>query len=432
MGPADARERAGWGLQGVLATAMAVGPVAVFAVSALGPAITADLGVPASRFGLLATLSFAAAVPSALASGFLVDRLEARRVLFGLFAASALGIGILATASSFAWLVVGVAVAGVAMSITNPLTNDIVARQVPSTQRGAVMGVKQSGVQMGQFLAGLVLPSVAAAAGWHAAVAATSVVVLAGALLTTRHVAAPPPGAPARGAPTSLRQLPRTVWPLVAYSFFVGAALQATNAYLPLFAFEQLSLSRTAAGMTVAAVGGVGLAARLLWGRATDRSAAPDLLLVLLAGGGTTACALLAVSAATGTRVLLWIAACLTGATVVPANVVVMTAVVRLLGGRSVGGASGVLSVGLYAGFAVGPASFGALLGARGYPTAWSVTAAVDVLAVLVAAGTAVAARQARRSRVAAVPASTAATSAGLSSAASTTAPAGDSPMGKG
>lgn len=427
------REPAGWGLQGVLATAMAVGPIAVFAVSALGPTITADLGVPASRFGLLASLAFAVAVPSALIAGVLVDRLDARRVLFGLFAASAIGIGILAVATSFAWLVAGVAIAGVAMSITNPVTNEIVARQVPTTQRGAVMGVKQSGVQMGQFGAGLVLPSVAALAGWHTAVAATSVVVVAGAVLTAKHVAAPPLGAPARAAPSSLRRLPRTVWLLVAYSFLVGAALQATNAYLPLFAFEQLSLSRTAAGLTVAAVGCVGLGARLLWGRATDRSASPAVLLVLLAAGGTTAGALLAAAAAAHQPLLLWIGAVLTGATVVAANVVVMTAVVRLLGGRSVGGASGVLSVGLYAGFAVGPASFGVVLGRVGYPADWLLTAAVDVFAVLVAAAGAVgAARQVRRSSCAAVPPSTAELSPGLSPAASTTAPAGDSPIGKG
>ncbi len=359
------------GLATTLAMAMAAGPLAVFAVSALAPTITADLGLSRLEFGLLATVSFAAATPSALVSGRLADVLKTRRALLVLFAGSALSLGMTASAPTYGWLLAAVTIAGVAMSMSNPVTNQIVSREVPPGQRGGIMGVKQSGVQIGQLLAGGTLPVLASLIGWRGAVAALSLVVAAGAALAV--VVIPDREAarvPERGRRRA-RRTPSAVWTLVGYTFLTGAALQATVTYLPLFAFEQLSLTESASGLTLAVIGGTGLIARIGWGRATDKASGATDILMMMSAGGACASALLLTASRSGHSEFMWAAIVLSGGTVVASNVVVMMTMMQVIPSDSVGAASGVLAVGLYAGFAIGPVSFGAVAEGFGYDLAW-------------------------------------------------------------
>ena len=159
---------------------MAVGPLGLFALIALGPLVTADLRLGPSQFGGLATFSFIVAAPCAWLLGRWVDRCSARIIIFSLLAVGGLSLGVLSTATSYRWLVAGVLLAGIAMSVTNPVTNRLVSVQVSPGQRGAVMGVKQSGVQIAQLLIGLTLPSVAILAGWRGALATTVTIVVLG------------------------------------------------------------------------------------------------------------------------------------------------------------------------------------------------------------------------------------------------------------
>ena len=366
---------------------MAVGPLPLYALSALSPLVTRDLGLSVTEFGALSTLCFAAAAPSAWLLGRGVDRFPSRRVMVSLGVASGVALALTAYAGSFGWLVAGVVVAGVAMAGTNPVTNQVVSSRVAADERGSIMGAKQSGVQLGQFLAGLTLPPIAVVLGWRAAVATAALLVLAGLALTYRFIPAAPvatrtpvatrvPG-PARPAAPQSPQ----IWGLLGYSFLSGAALQSTNAYLPLFAFESLSFSVASAGLPVAVMGGIGLVARIAWGRATVRSGDPRRILTVMATCGAAAMAVLVAAAWSQVGWLLWVAAAVTGATVVASNVVVMMAVVRLSDQQSVGAASGLLSLGLYAGFAVGPISFGVLVEEAGYATGWVAAAVLYAVA---------------------------------------------------
>ncbi|WP_242611352.1 MFS transporter [Blastococcus saxobsidens] len=372
---------------------MAVGPLPVFALSALSPLVTRELGLSVAEFGALSTLSFAVAAPSAWLLGRSVDRFPPRLVMVSLAVASGIALALTAYARSFGWLVAGVVLAGVAMAGTNPVTNRVVSSRVAADERGPIMGAKQSGVQLGQFLAGLTLPPIAVVLGWRAAVATAALLVLAGLALTYRFILAAPAAARAPGpTPPAAPRSPQ-IWGLLAYSFFSGAALQSTNAYLPLFGFERLSFSVASAGLLVAVMGGIGLVARMAWGRATGRSADPRRILTVMATCGAAAMAVLVAAAWWQVGWLLWVAAAVTGATVVASNVVVMMAVVRLSDQQSVGTASGLLSLGLYAGFAVGPISFGALVEETDYATGWAVTAALYAVA-----GAVIAASQRSRS----------------------------------
>lgn len=358
------------GLGTALSVAMAAGPLTVFAVSALSPVISTELGLSRFQFGLLATASFAAATPAAFLSGRLVDRCRPRTALLLLFGGSAAALAVAAVAPGYGWLLVAMMTAGVAMSMSNPATNAIVSIAIPAGERGAMMGVKQSGVQIGQIVAGSTVPAVATLVGWRGAIAMLLIIVLLGAV--SSWVFVPSEGDASRPRPSGAVATTPEVWTLLIYTFLTGAALQATNAYLPLFAFERLSFSASAAGFTLAVIGGTGLVARIWWGRGSDSAANPRRILLGMSGSGALASGLLLAASETSAAWPVWAAAILCGSTVVAANVVVMTMLLRLVPTSAVGSSSGLLAVGLYAGFTVGPASFGALADTAGYSSAWA------------------------------------------------------------
>ena len=87
-----------------------------------------------------------------------------------------------------------------------------------------------------------------------------------------------------------------------------------------------------------------------------------------------------------GNPLLLWLGVALHGATVLGTNVVVMAGVMKVVPATRVGSASGVVSMGMYAGFAAGPLLMGLLLEGSGtFRSGWILVGAGYLLCVLLA-----------------------------------------------
>src|SRR5688500_7323476 len=209
---------------------MAVCTFLPYALGALGPFITDDLRITRTALGSLTTVTYLVGGALSPVAGPVVDRFGGRRSLALTFVAGALSMAVVAVAGQrYAGLVAGSALFGVAVAFGNPATNQLAARAVPAGQHGLVTGVKQSGVQVGAFLAGFVLPGVADAAGWRPAVGGCAAMGVAG-LALTRWFApgpsgvAPPASAAAAGAqPGSERPaLGREVDRLAVYALLMG------------------------------------------------------------------------------------------------------------------------------------------------------------------------------------------------------------------
>jgi predicted MFS family arabinose efflux permease len=373
----------GFGL--TLALSMGAGPLALYTLNATAPLVRADLGLSRAQFGSFAMVAFLAAATVSPLVGRYVDLVSGRVVLAVLFAGSGIALVGAAVAWSFAWLLLAVALCGAVQALSNPVTNQLVAAHVPAGRRGPLMGVKQSGVQLSQFSAGLVLPSVAVLLGWRGAAAVAATVAVVGLLLVRSTVPAEASAiGPRHGR--RLADMPTAVWWLTGYSLLTGAGLQATNVYLPLYSFERLHLSVRAAGLTAAAVGGVGLVSRIGWGRAAERIRDPFRpLLLLAAASGLAVCAVLAAEQLHRTA-LMWAGAVVFGASALAANVVVMLALVHVSPLQVIGTASGILAVGMYLGFALGPVSFGLVVDEAGsYTDGWLAVAATYAVAAALA-----------------------------------------------
>lgn len=369
-------------LAAYLALAMAIGPLAHYTMSALGPLVVADLKLSATEFGWLWSVTFGAASIFTISGGKLTDRLGARRMLLAVFGVAAVGLVAVGTSRNYLWLLVGIAISGLVQAISNPATNLVIATEVPPNRRGLVVGVKQSGVQVGQFMVGVALPALALATSWRHAVMAPTVLALLGMFITWRVV--PPSARLPKRRRAERAAVPNHIWWLSGYALLTGVAIQASNVYLPLYAHQELGATTARAGFVAAVLGGVGVLGRLAWGNVIDRILDVRMLLAWLAGLSAIAIGMFAVAGAWGEH-WLWLGAGLFSFSALSANVVIMVAVVRGSPPEAVGHATGWPALGLYVGFMIGPPVFGVIVDSGGgYSIAWFALLAVSaVLALL-------------------------------------------------
>ncbi|MFF0903566.1 UNVERIFIED_CONTAM: MFS transporter [Kocuria sp. CPCC 205316] len=429
--------RPGAHLMLVLTATMAVGPLLTHSLSAMSPLVIADLELTETQFGLLATTTFFVAALTAVRTGRWADRLSARTLLVVMFGGAALAMLLTAAAPGYAVLLVAMVLSGLGQVMANPATNRLIRLHVPAARRASWLGIKQAGVQASQLVAGLTFPALGLLLGWR-----TAVLVAAGAVLLLlvhgwwtvpdNHPGAPA-GLPSPTASRSWTTLPARSWaalrsrtaprsrraqtpssraaraaarppmPGVVRAYAAAAALtglgaQAANVYLPLYAHRELGLDVVTAGTTVSVSALVGIASRVLWARVMDRPRADGFVLLAGMALGAAASAVLLILAPLhpGLAWAVWPAAVLHGGAALAVSVVVMSAAMRAVPADRVGASTGVVTMGLYAGFCAGPLVLGGLLQLTGsFAVGW----AVVLVCYLACAGLAVLVRsRARRS----------------------------------
>ncbi|HEX6239041.1 MAG TPA: MFS transporter [Acidimicrobiales bacterium] len=368
----------------VVTLAMVFGTVTPFVVGALSPFLLPALSLSRSQLGLFVTVNFTVAALVSIPGGRLIDRIESRAVMTALFVISgAAMLGIAASTSVVMFLLFAIP-AGVVQAASNPVTNLLVARYTPRRYRGVVLGAKQAGVHIGGTLVGVILPAVALVAGWRVAVvvaAATALVALA----ASRRVVpvGGTPGHVAGGDGAPFRWTDGGVPYLTLYAFFMGGGVSAVMLHLPLYAHERLGMDEATAGSVLATFAFTGVVARLLWGWVGDRATRVAQVLLGLAAGATVA-TLVLWQAESGATWTVWLAAVALGLSAAAWNAVGMLAVVREVRQAHVGRATGLVTMGFFAGFIVSPPAFGALVDATdAYTLGWVVITAHFALAAL-------------------------------------------------
>lgn len=354
-------------LRVVLVCAMGLPMLIFYAIGTLGPLLIADLGVAPHWLGWLVMSAFGLAAVLSLWAGPLVNRLGIRRGLALLFWATLAGYGLLVSLPGFAGLLLALAICGVAQALANPVTNLLVAECVEARSKAAVVGLKQSGVQLSALIAGLLLPPLAGSLGWRAALACLLLPTLLLALWGPQVAAGS-----AAGKTMSLK-IPRPnsrLALLLSVQLCVGLVLSSFVTFLGVFAARQgVAVGET--GAMVAGFGVMGILARTLLTPLAARMAEESWLLLTLLLLASLALAVTA-QAMPQAHWPLWFGALGMGLTAVATNAIAMSMLLRdpAFGGPAA--ASGLLSAGFFAGFALGPVLFGAVQqGAAGFANAW-------------------------------------------------------------
>ena len=175
-------------------------------------------------------------------------------------------------------MVLALTVCGIAQALANPVTNLLIAERVEPAFKAAVVGLKQSGVQVSALFAGALLPGLALGFGWRGALACLLLPALLLAVLGPRVA----PAASAR-KPLSLRVARPTarLAVLMSIQLCVGVVLSSFVTFLGVFAAGQ-GMSATAIGGLIAGFGVMGIVARTLLTPLGARMADESWLLLVL------------------------------------------------------------------------------------------------------------------------------------------------------
>lgn len=372
------------GLGAVAAATMATATFPIIVASVLAAELLEQFDVGRAQVGLLVTASGVVGALSSPPFGRLTDRVgsvfSTRSVLFG----GMLAISALAASPSYGVLVGAALVSGLPNGWGNPATNALIVDNVPVGSRGLVTGVKQSGVQIGTFLGGLLLPIFTAWWNWRVAVLMFLAMPLSG-LAGMSGVRSAERKAVQAGWGTT--RLPRSVRWIAVYGLISGLATSAIVGFLPLFAEEDQLWSGPASGSLIAVVGVAGIVARILWPRASERALGHGRTLQILSGMTTISALLLGLAALDVVDGWALVpAALLLGGGAIAWNAVGMLAVMEFSPRGMVGKGTGLVLAGFLLGLAIGPPVMGFSVDmTASYVPGWLVTASLLVGSAVIA-----------------------------------------------
>jgi len=361
------------------------------------PLITAAAGVPVDRIGYYASLQTIGTMWFLMSGGALLRRFGPLRMLQAGLLLSALAITLITTAWWPLILLAGL-ISGIGYGPLPPSSGEILARYAPANRRGLVFSVKQAGVPVGQALGGLIVPAIALAIDWRAGIAAAILFLVATMAMTQRwrdEIDADRDRA-ARISLTDVLSLRQFAAPLrgmrlapdlpgLTFAGFAFAMAQTCffSFFVP-YLTADLLLGVAAAGFAYAVLQVFGAIGRVGAGWWADRRSG-RVTLIWLAAGATAA---LLVTAALGPATpwpLLLLAAAFIGISAVSWNGVYLSELAAIVPREKVGEATAASTFFSFIGYAVGPASFSAIVQLSGsYRLAFLVTAIMPALGCLV------------------------------------------------
>lgn len=375
---------------GVSVAVIAAGTFMSVSLGVLAPELRDQFGFSRAEIGLLTSFYAIGGALSSPIAGRLTDRFGPARVLglSLLLMACATAGGALARSGPV--LMAAAFVAGWGYGGMNPATNVIVAGRL-GQRLGFFLSLKQTGVPIGGFAAGLVLPAVAIAYGWRwafavgafltAGAACTAVLVRGAAMLGGGEAERGEPPAAAPDPPPS-RTLRRDQVAIVVYGFLMAGCQWVLVAYLVLSLHDGRGWSLREAGLTLSAMTAVSVFGRLVWGWLSDRGASrvPTLTgLAAVSAGG------LAVLALEPPRVVVFLAVAVLGAALASWNGVYHALVVERSGPGALGRDSGRMLAFLFAGTVCVPPLLGLLSQSTGsWAVLWAAAAGLVVVAAAV------------------------------------------------
>jgi MFS family permease len=361
---------------------MAVATLMQYSLSGIGPFLTQDLRLSDVAYGSLFTAYFAVCAIGSLVLGGPTQRIGAGRGMALVALLAAVGLAVVALAPSLALVYAGLFFAGLSSAFANPATN---LALLPLPNRGPLVGIKQSGVQISALLSGVVVTPLAHVLGWRGALGLCGGACL---LVLPLLAWAGRPSGRGGGAGTARERVPSSILGLALFAFLMGCGLATTTAYLPLYATSDLHLSARVGGLLLGLFGACAVIGRIGWGFLSQRwarFARPSTALGTMAAGALIAAALLGAAGA-GPAWFVYAGAALMGLTGAAWNGLLMTFVMDSAEAHVSGRAAGRVQSAFFGGLCLSPLVFGLVSDATGsFAYVWLGTAAVYVTAVVAA-----------------------------------------------
>ena len=229
------------GVMGLVGTAHLISHFSQLLLAPLFPWLKDEFAVSYTELGLLMTIFFVVSSAVQALSGFAVDRLGPRPVLFAGLALIGLAAFGYSVSTSY-WMLAGWAVvAGTGNGVFHPVNYTLLNHKVSAPRLGHAYSVHGITGSLGWALAPAMLVPIALAFSWRVAMASAGVLVFVvlAVLLLKRETLKLPPVTPARahdlaaaGGSFAFLRIP-SVWMCFAFFFFYAIALGAVQAFAP-------------------------------------------------------------------------------------------------------------------------------------------------------------------------------------------------------
>jgi len=358
---------------------------AFMGLAVLAPTLRERYDLSLSQIGVVLGISGAGAVLTLLPWGLAADRVgERTTATIGLLGAAA-GLAAAAYAPDYAELVLLLAGAGAFGASTNTATGRAVTSWFGRDERGFALGIRQTAIPIGGFMAALALPPIVDAGGSRAALLALAAFSLLAAITAVLWLTEGPVRAGVEDQADALRHplRDRRIWRIAAGSAVLIFTQVAVTGFVVLFLEGQRGYSHAAAGGALAAINVLGAAGRLAGGRLSDR--AGSRIVPIRAIAVATAVVLgVAAAAEHGSGWLLVPALVLGGGLSMSWNGLAVTATVETAEARRSGAALGLQQTLIGVSVAVTPLVFAPLVAATSWSAGFAVAAAVPVAALAV------------------------------------------------
>jgi FSR family fosmidomycin resistance protein-like MFS transporter len=336
----------------------------------LFPWLMADFGLTFTDVGATTALFFLVSGVGQAVSGFLVDHLGARRVLFvgiALFAVAAVTLG---AANSYPMLMLAAAIAGLGNCVFHPADFTLLNRNISSNRLGHAFSTHGLCGNLGWALAPVLMSGLAVAFGWRiAAFGASGVALLALAILflrrsTLREARLAPEPATAGKAPSMFAFLySPAVWMCFLFFFLTTTAFGALQNFAP-SALQQLygfSIAGGASALTAFLLGGA--AGIFVGGFLASGSDTHDRFIAIGLAAAATIALAIAVGVPSWSVLPLMAAGGFSSGLAGPSrDMLVRRAATAQFGERAFGRVYGFVYSGLDTGLAVAPLVFGPLM----------------------------------------------------------------------
>jgi predicted MFS family arabinose efflux permease len=346
--------------------------------------LIAEFSIERWQIGALVSASgFTGALLSPM-FGRVTDRLGSVKSVTGVLLAAMVAMALISVSPSYIVLFGGAILIGLPNGWTNPATNALIVDNVAAGARGFITGIKQSGVQAGAFLGGLLLPAISNLAGWRVAWASFLVFPIVALVAMWRR---PEVRREPRAAGMPKAPIPTAVKWIAVYGTLTGLGVSSTTTFLPLFAQEDQGWTKAQAGLLIAGVGLVGVIARITWGSVSERWLGHGRTLRLLGAQSAVGAILLALAASGNAPSWVLVpTALLFGSGAVAWNAVGMLAVMDYSVPELVGRGTGLAMLGFLTGIGLGAPLMGFSVDRLGvYTPGWLVLAGLFASSTLVA-----------------------------------------------
>jgi len=379
-----------WAVLALIMAAQTMANVGPLGIPSIAPLIREGLGLSVAQAGSFLSAYYIGPVLMSLPAGWLADRWGVRGAMILGQALIAVGLGAVAFAPTFSFIVLILVLAGAGYGVLNPTTTKAGMAWFPPDQRATVVGLKQVGLPFGGALGALVMPPLALAFGWRTGVGFAAAVVGLLAVLTWalyRDLPEPESRGPAPPRPGFWTVVAnRDLW-LVGVSTLIFAGVQTVFlAFLVLYLHDVVRIDLVVAAKYLVTAQVSGAAGRIVFGLLSDRLFGGRRRIVLaIAGVGSIACALALSTTAPGSG--FWMLAPLAvgiGVFGVGWNGVQHTLMAELAGPRAAGTAVGLGLAISSLGVTVCPPLFGVVVERLGgFGAAWLMLAVGMVAALL-------------------------------------------------